>query len=400
VDTSLSDRDISALGARVVYRFRSVPGLVYVRRVDDQMGLTSIEDSARVGRTIAAASKSKRTSPRALAASGNAEPMPTYLEAGFDLVGPLLQGERAGLSPVRVAIIDSGVVASTRTLSQALVEVTNYTRSPSPDAWQNHATAIGSVYSGLDWQGETINAYAPNARLHSVKISFSGDRDDEISESYGALQLAVALDEAVARGARVVNMSFSYRGRLPEPVRLAEKAIMASALAKGVVFVAAAGNAGEDIDANPIYPARYDLENIVVVGNHSALLRRAYSSNYGRGVDVTAQGMNLPLSNKDGTFDYYSGTSFSVPVVGAALASYFGVFPRASVREALDDLYASSENVYASEDFGGEGAARRTVSRFGRLRAARFLERALGRPAYLLSPSSPATPSPDWRLPR
>lgn len=409
VDTAASNAELEELGVKVVYRFRSVPGLVYVQRADDTMGLGNITQSNRVRALVAQASKTWRTGPRQGQASKNAQPLPTYLEAGFDLVPSLLEREKVGLEPVRVAVIDSGVVPSTRSIEQALVEVTNYTRNPIPEEWQNHATAIASVYTGLEWQGQVLNAYAPNVRLHSIKISFAGDRDDDLSSSYGALQLAVALDEAVVRGARIVNMSFSYRGALPEQVRLTEKAIMAAAAKKGVVFLAAAGNAGESLDAQPLYPARYDLENIIVVGNHSSLLRRAYSSNYGLSVDVTAQGMNLPLSNKEGSFDYYSGTSFAVPVVGAALATYFGVYPSATLREVLDDLAASSENTYADvflDTPSEQKRARRpseVVSRFGRLRADSFLARALGRPAFLLAP--PPSPSPVsrpgkiWQMP-
>ncbi|MCA2958958.1 MAG: S8 family serine peptidase [Silvanigrellales bacterium] len=404
VDTTLTDAQLAEKGTKVVYRFRSVPGLVYLRRTDETMGLGNITESTRIRELVAKASKTWRQgSPRSVVSS-NAPPVPTYLEAGFDLVPAMLDRQKAGLEPVRVAIIDSGVVASTRAIGDALVEVTNYTQSPIPEEWQNHATAIASLYSGLEWKGQILNSYAPNVRLHSIKISFAGDRQDELSETFGALQLAVALDEAVARGARIVNMSFSYRGTLPEQVRVTEKAVIAAAAAKGVVFIAAAGNAGESLDGNPLFPARYDLENILVVGNHSSMLRRAYSSNYGTSVDVTAQGVNLPLSNKEGSFDYFSGTSFAVPVVGAALATYFGVFPGATLRDALFDLAASSQNSYAGEGLEAHAMplANRIVSRFGRLRADSFLALALNRPAFMLSPPPELEgrrPQAMWQMP-
>lgn len=401
-DTPLSDDEIRARGARLVYRFRSVPGLVYVRKADDRMGLPSIEASARVNLIIARARKRPHRVPAAQStlALTDSEPAPTSLEAGFEAATALLSGDDApALAPVRVAIIDSGVVPSTPAIADALVGVTNFTRAPSPDQWQDHATAIASVYAGLDWSGARVNSYAPNARLHSIKISFSGDKPEEADAGYGALQLAVALDEAVASGARVVNLSFSYRGTLPEPVALAERTVIAAALAKGVVFVAAAGNAGEDIDDRPLYPARYDLENVVVVGNHSSTLRRAWSSNWGKTVDLTAQGVNIPLSNNDGGFDYVSGTSFSVPVVGSALALYFGVNPAATVSHALADLYATAANAYAQGNDTDPATRRGAVSRYGRLRADALLRLVVNRPGLPLSPATRPPTLPSWRTP-
>jgi hypothetical protein len=403
VNTSLSDAEIEAKGVRVAQRFRSFPQIVYLRKSDASKGFTALDEDPRMLELVRQVSKNqdKKSTVPGIRTITNAEPAaPTFTEAGFErLAFALALTDSPPLKPVRVAIIDSGIVAASPGLNEALVGITNLTENSWPEDWQSHATAIASVYTGVPWNGQKTNAYAPNARLHSIKINFAGDSDPQPEGSLGALQLALALDEAIAQGARVVNMSFSYRGDLHPSVAFLEKVLMANAYKKGVVFVAAAGNAGKNLDKEPLYPARYDLKNLVVVGSHTPSLRRAYSSNYGYSVDITAQGVNMPLSNKEGGFEYYSGTSFAVPVVGAALAQFIGADPSIKNDLLLEKLFQTSAPVYLQDSLGFEemseaAAAKERPSRFGRLQADAFLGAAIPQLLTIQFPALPRDPLP------
>lgn len=86
------------------------------------------------------------------------------------------------------------------------------------------------------------------------------------------------------------------------------------------LFIAAAGNEGNNNDTNPSYPASYDLNNIIAVAatDHNDAL--ASFSNYGvTSVDIAAPGVNILSTTPNNTYSFYNGTSMATPhVVGAA----------------------------------------------------------------------------------
>jgi subtilisin family serine protease len=98
----------------------------------------------------------------------------------------------------------------------------------------------------------------------------------------------------------------------------------------GMLFVAAAGNDAGDNDADPHYPASYDLENVVAVGATDASDQRAYFSNFGAAsVDLFAPGQSILSSFPGDRYDFFSGTSMAAPHVSGAAALVFSYAPEA-----------------------------------------------------------------------
>ena len=85
----------------------------------------------------------------------------------------------------------------------------------------------------------------------------------------------------------------------------------------GILFIAAAGNDfGNDNDANPFYPATYDLDNIISVLATDHDDRIANFSNLGaRSVDVGAPGQDVLSSLPGNRYGTFSGTSMATPHV-------------------------------------------------------------------------------------
>ncbi len=106
------------------------------------------------------------------------------------------------------------------------------------------------------------------------------------------------------------------------------QAAIADAEAHGILFVAAAGNAGTDNDATPRYPTSYENANVVSVAatDHNDAL--ASFSCYGAtSVDLGAPGVDILSSLPGNSYGLLSGTSMATPHVSGALALIFGRFP-------------------------------------------------------------------------
>jgi subtilisin-like proprotein convertase family protein len=125
-----------------------------------------------------------------------------------------------------------------------------------------------------------------------------------------------AIDYAIAHGASIINASWAgggYDQALSDAIGRAAKA--------GVIVVAAAGNAGQNDDVTPTYPADYHYDNVVTVAASDQNDNRAWFSNYGPNtVDLYAPGVGIWSTTPNNTFTSLSGTSMAAPFVTGALA--------------------------------------------------------------------------------
>tara|TARA_R110002126_G_scaffold10245_36_gene46574 strand:- start:353 stop:3043 length:2691 start_codon:yes stop_codon:yes gene_type:complete len=81
----------------------------------------------------------------------------------------------------------------------------------------------------------------------------------------------------------------------------------------GMLFIASAGNSASQ---SPLYPAAYDLPNIISVAAHTRQQTKANFSNYGRDwVDVTAPGVAILTTDLSNSYAAVAGTSMAAPIV-------------------------------------------------------------------------------------
>jgi subtilisin family serine protease len=98
-----------------------------------------------------------------------------------------------------------------------------------------------------------------------------------------------------------------------------------------VLFIAAAGNDGLNTDVTPMYPAAYNLPNIISVGASNSNDEMAWFSNYGSfSVDLFAPGVDILSTTPGDNYEYYSGTSMATPHVAGAAALIWSKYPKLS----------------------------------------------------------------------
>jgi subtilisin family serine protease len=201
---------------------------------------------------------------------------------------------------VRIAVIDSSIEADHPELAGSIVE--QFDALGSKEGPHVHGTGIaGAIASHARLMGG-----APKAQILAIR-AFGVSSGTAQSSSYVVLK---ALDYAAAHKAQIVNMSFAG----PKDT-LIERGIAALA-GRGIVMVAAAGNAGAK--SPPLYPAANP--HVIAVSATNAQDELLAASNRGSYVCVAAPGADIFLPAPDGKYQMTSGTSFSAAYVSALAA--------------------------------------------------------------------------------
>ena len=161
-------------------------------------------------------------------------------------------------------------------------------------------------------------------------------------DGYGDTANAIrCIDYAIANKANILNNSWGGGGYSRELNRAIERARQA-----GILFVAAAGNEGADIDRDPGYPAAYDGENIISVAAIDIANERAIFSNVGRfSVDIAAPGKDILSTYKGDNYASISGTSMAAPHVSGAAALIWGQMKDPNWQKVRDCIYEHARQV-------------------------------------------------------
>jgi subtilisin family serine protease len=214
-----------------------------------------------------------------------------------------------GDSSILVAVIDTGLDSHHPDLKSNVFRDENkaygwnfVSNTPNPADDHGHGTHVAGIL-GAQFNPRTGTAgVAQKVSIMAVKYY-----SDANPGSINLKNTVKAIEYAVQKGAKIIN----YSGGGPE---FSEEEYLAikKAEAKGVLFVAAAGNERQDTDLqeNYYYPSAYRLSNILSVAATDINNNLLKSSNWGRTrVDVAAPGENIYSTLPGGRYGYMSGTS-------------------------------------------------------------------------------------------
>jgi subtilisin family serine protease len=135
--------------------------------------------------------------------------------------------------------------------------------------------------------------------------------------------------------------------------------------AAGILFIAAAGNDGDNTDINPHFPSSYDSSNIISVLASNHFDERAFFSNFGAlTVDVGAPGEDILSTVPGGDFAVFSGTSMATPHVTGLVALIKAANP-ARTPQQIKNLVLTGGDI--TEGTTGTVLTGRRINAFGSL---------------------------------
>lgn len=190
-----------------------------------------------------------------------------------------------------------------------------FSNNSDPMDFHQHGTHIAGVIGAVPDNG--IGVAGLNWKVSIIPIRFFG-------ENGGSTDVAIrAFDYAVARGAKIVNLSWG--GYRDSPLL---KEIIARCAEKGILVVAAAGNESNDNDSTPFYPATFPLDNIISVGSIDWRGESSSFSNFGaKTVHVAAPGESVLSTIPNRKYGFMQGTSMAAPQIAGAAALLMAVHP-------------------------------------------------------------------------
>ncbi len=200
---------------------------------------------------------------------------------------------------VVIAVIDSEIDSKTPDLAGTVRE--RYDAGCGASAPDAHGTGMaGAIASHAQLLG-----VAPHANIIAI-CAFGGAGQPKSS----TLKIIEGLDYAIQHGAKIVNMSFAGP---PDP---ALSQALQIAREKGVLLIAAAGNAGPK--SAPLYPgADPNVMAVTATDENDQLFKGA---NQGRYVTVAAPGVEILVPAPEGGVQVTTGTSVATANVSGVAA--------------------------------------------------------------------------------
>jgi subtilisin family serine protease len=106
-----------------------------------------------------------------------------------------------------------------------------------------------------------------------------------------------------------------------------------------ILFVVSAGNDGLNLETNQVFPASFDLENIVVVTSSDLFGHLPRHSNYGiKSVDFMISAEQVDIFDHRGAFSTTGGSSYAAPMLAALATRFLAKNKSASTRDIVTFL--------------------------------------------------------------
>ena len=282
-------------------------------------------------------------------------------------------------SNVLVAVIDSQIDVKHPDLANSIVE--EFDAVGRPDKPDTHGTGMAGAIAAQ----RKLLGVAPGAKILAIH-AFSPDASD--SPQATTKHILAGLEYAIKKGARVINMSFA--GPYDPVLQLAMK----KARDKGVVLIAAAGNAGPK--SPPLYPAADP--NVIAVTATDANDKVFAKANRGPQVAIAAPGVEILEPAPNAGYQLTTGTSVAAAHVSGVAALLIERNPKVDATTVQEILTMSAKHLAPSgrdDDTGWGLVDPASALRELDAKVARDRDLAPAKPATAQTvPAQPLTPRP------
>lgn len=234
---------------------------------------------------------------------------------GADIEASSAWQTTTGAASVIIAVVDSGIDFTHPDLRDNQW-INSKPVNDDPHGWdfitdsgeivdeQGHGTAVAGIIAASGNNQVGVTGVMWHASLMSLRVLDSAGTGDVAA----AIE---AIDYAVGHGAQVINLSWGTTGE-----SFALKDAISRAIRRGVVVVCSAGNAGQDVDQIPYYPASFNVPDLIAVAASDGFNQLTSWSNWGRrSISIAAPGVNILTTEKGGGYLNVTGTSAAAPFV-------------------------------------------------------------------------------------
>ncbi len=248
-----------------------------------------------------------------------------------------------GKYEVKVAVIDTGVDYTHPDLAPNIArdangdvlgyDFANLDNDPMDD--NGHGTHVSGSIGAVGNNALGVAGVNFNVSILPMKFldaSGSGTNSNAI----------LAIDMARSFGAQIMSNSWgggAFSQLMLEAIQRAQR--------QGILFVAAAGNDGQDNGAYPHYPASYNLflDNVISVAATDSGDNLASFSNFGaKSVDIAAPGVDILSTWPGGSYATLSGTSMATPHVSGVAALIKSQYPTLNAIQMKARLLANVDH--------------------------------------------------------
>ncbi len=173
---------------------------------------------------------------------------------------------------------------------------------------QAHGTHIAGIIAGLSNADDNLT---PNDVVEILPLKVFSNGTAYTSD------IITAINYAEKMGAKIVNCSFGSTDNNP--------ALKEAMKSSDMLFTCSVGNARSDLEETPVYPACFEMNNILSVTSTNDDGGLSYFSNYSKNlVDVAAKGRDINSTLPGGKHGLQNGTSMSTAIVSRVAAEVLG----------------------------------------------------------------------------
>lgn len=209
----------------------------------------------------------------------------------------------------------------------------------------SHGTHVSGTIGAVGNNGVGVTGINWTTQIVGIKF-LDSNGSGSLADAINGIEFALQVNSVFASSSTPVNIRVLSASWGADDFSQSLLDELNTANDRGILFVAAAGNAGSDNDHTAFYPAGYNAPNVIAVAATDSNEGLASFSNYGGGsVHLAAPGVSILSTVSGGGYAYYSGTSMATPHVAGAALLTLGACPALSVAQLKATLLGAVDNV-------------------------------------------------------